>query len=80
MHIDIFSKNVLVLIIIIPRVTANEEVSQKEKKKIAYIWIKMLRKNNGLFDVLNLLFLAAYCGQCLVNVFSGLEQMVIWLK
>ena len=24
-----------------------------------YIWVKMPRKNNGLFDVLNLLFLAA---------------------
>ena len=29
----------------------------------SYIWVKMPRKNNGLFDVLNLLFLAAYCGQ-----------------
>ena len=28
-----------------------------------YIWVKMPRKNNGLFDVLNLIFLAAYCCQ-----------------
>ena len=27
------------------------------------IRVKMPRKNNGLFDVRNLLFLAAYCGQ-----------------
>ena len=29
----------------------------------SHIWAKMSRKNNGLIDVLNLLFLAAYCGQ-----------------
>ena len=28
-----------------------------------YIWVEMPRKTNGLFDVLILLFLAAYCGQ-----------------
>ena len=28
-----------------------------------HIWVKMPWKNNGLIDVLNLLFLAAYCGQ-----------------
>ena len=27
------------------------------------IWVKIPRKNNGLFDVLYLSFLAAYCGQ-----------------
>ena len=27
------------------------------------IWVKMPRKNNGLLDVLNLLFLTDYCGQ-----------------
>ena len=27
------------------------------------IWVKMPRINNRLFDVLNLLFLAGYCGQ-----------------
>ena len=29
----------------------------------ALIWVKMPRKNNDLFDVQNLIFLAAYCGQ-----------------
>ena len=32
-------------------------------KKTTHIWVKMPRKNNGLFNVINLLFLADYYGQ-----------------
>ena len=38
-------------------------VTKADPNNFFYIWVKMPRKNNGLIDVLNLLFLAAYCGQ-----------------
>ena len=44
-------------------VTTVQVLTVERNLATEHIWVKMPRKNNGLIDVLNLLCLAAYCGQ-----------------